>query len=67
MREFELNAIMGVVADPVKSAIDVTNKSLVSDIERLIKVLAINKEQNNRHRLFALKTMGTLNLVLSNN
>lgn len=67
MREFELNAIMGVIADPDKSAIDTTDKKLVSDIERLIKIFEINKTQDNRHRLFAIKSMVTLKLVLSNN
>ena len=67
MRELELNTIMGVIADPEKSALDITDKRLVADIERIIRVFAINKEQNNKHRMFAIKNMVTMRLVLSNN
>lgn len=67
MREFELNTIMGVIADPVKSAIDLNDKKLVADVERLVRVLELNKEQSNKHRLLSLRNMASMHLVLSNN
>ena len=67
MREFELNTIMGVVADPVKSAINLKDKKLVADVERLVRILEINKEQSNKHYLLSLRNMATMHLVLSNN
>ena len=67
MREFELNTIMGVVTDPIKSAVDLNDKKLVADIERIIRVLKINKQQANKHRLLSLRNMAAMHLVLSNN
>ena len=67
MREFELNTIMGVIADPEKSAININDKKLVSDVERIVRIMEISKQQANKHRLFALKNMATMHLVLSNN
>ena len=67
MREFELNTIMGVIADPVKSAIDLNDKKLVADVERLVRVLELYKEQSNKHRLLSLRNMASMHLVLSNN
>ena len=67
MREFELNTIMGVIADPEKSALDLNDKKLVADVERIVRVLVINKEQSNKHHLLSLRNMATMHLVLSNN
>ena len=67
MREFELNTIMGVIADPINSAIDLKDKKLVADVERLVRVLQINKMQANKHRLLSLRNMASMHLVLSNN
>ena len=67
MRELELNTIMGVIADPEKSALNIHDKQLVADIERIVRIFKINKEQNNKHRMFAIKNMVTMRLVLSNN
>ena len=67
MREFELNTIMGVIADPEKSALDLNDKKLVADVERIVRVLVINKEQSNKQHLLSLRNMATMHLVLSNN
>ena len=67
MREFELNTIMGVIADPEKSALNIHDKQLVADIERIVRIFKINKEQKNKHKLFSIKNMATMHLVLSNN
>lgn len=67
MRELELNTIMGVIADPEKSALNINDKQLVADVERIIRILEINKAQENKHRLFAIKNMATMRLVMSNN
>ena len=67
MREFELNTIMGVVSDPIKSALNIGDKKLVSDVERIVRIMEISKLQANKHRLLSLKNMATMHLVLSNN
>ncbi len=67
MREFELNTIMGVIADPIKSALNIRDKRLVSDIERIVRVMEISKQQANKHKMLSIKNMATMHLVLSNN
>ena len=67
MREFELNTIMGVIADPIKSAINIKDRKLVNDVERIVRIMEISKKQANKHRLLSLRNMATMHLVLSNN
>ena len=67
MREFELNTIMGVIADPIKSALNIRDKKLVSDVERIVRVMEISKQQSNKHKMLSIKNMATMHLVLSNN
>ena len=67
MRELELNTILGVISDPEKSAIDIHDKNLAADIERIVRIFKINKEQSNKHRMFSIKNVATMHLVLSNN
>ena len=67
MQEHELNTIMDVVSDPVKNVYDLSNRKNVQEIERIIRIFNINAEQKFIHRLFALKNLSTLKLVMSNN
>ena len=67
MKEHELNALVGIVADPIKCVYNIkTDKDLI-EIQRIIKIFEINKEQDNKHRSFSLKNLVALRLVLSNN
>ena len=67
MREFELNTIMGMISDPEKSAFNIKDKKLVTETERIVRIMQISNKQANKHRLLSLKNMATMHLVLSNN
>ncbi len=67
MKEHELNTIMDVVADPIKNVYDVSNRKNLQEIQRIIRIFQINEEQNLKNKLFAIKSLATLKLVLSNN
>ena len=67
MRELELNTIMGVIADPEKSALNIHDRELVADVERIVRIFEISKTQDIKHRLFAIKNMATMRLMMSNN
>ena len=67
MKEHELNTIMDVVSDPIKNVYDISNRKNLQEIERIIRIFNINKEQKFKHKLFALKNLSTLRLVMSNN
>ena len=58
---------MNVVSDPIKCAFDIKDKKLVAEVERIVRVFEINKTQPKNHIMFAIKSMKTMHLVLSNN
>lgn len=67
MKEHELNTIMDMVSDPVKNVYDITTRKNIEEIQRIIRIFNINEEQPYKHKLFALKNLTTLKLVMSNN
>lgn len=67
MKEHELNTIMDVVSDPVKNVYDISDRKNLAEIQRIIRIFKINEEQQFKHKLFALKNLSTLKLVMSNN
>lgn len=67
MQEHELNTIMDVVSDPIKNVYDISSRKNLAEIQRIIRIFQINEEQNMKTKLFAIKNLATLKLVLSNN
>lgn len=67
MKEHELNTIMDVVSDPIKNVYDVSVRKNMEEIQRVIRIFKINEEQNIKNKMFAIKNLATLKLVLSNN
>lgn len=67
MKEQELNTIMGVVADPIKDVYKIDSRKDMEEIQRIIRIFDISKEQHNKHAMFSIKNLATLKLVLSNN
>lgn len=67
MQEHELNTIMDVVSDPIKNVYDISSKKNMAEIQRIIRIFQINQEQNLKTKLFAIKNLATLKLVMSNN
>lgn len=67
MQEHELNTIMDVVSDPIKNVYDISSRKNMAEIQRIIRIFQINQEQNMKTKLFAIKNLATLKLVLSNN
>ena len=67
MKEHELNTIMNVIADPDKCAFNINDRNLVMEVERIVRIFEINKQQPKNHFMFAIKNMNAMHLVLSNN
>ena len=67
MKEHELNTIMNVVSDPINCKVNIQDRTQKTEIERIIRIFEINKEQSNNHYMFAIKSMKAMHLVLSNN
>jgi len=67
MKEQELNTIMSVVSDPICNVYKLDSRKEVEEIQRIIRIFDIAENQENKHRMFSIKNMATLKLVLSNN
>jgi hypothetical protein len=67
MKEHELNAAMSVITDPIENVYKLETRQDIEEIQRIIRIFNINKEQKNKHRMLSIKNLATLRLVLSNN
>lgn len=67
MKEQELNTIMSVVSDPIHNMYKIESRKDVEEIRRMVRIFNIADEQGNKHKMFSIKNMAALKLVLSNN
>lgn len=67
MKEQELNTMMSVVSDPISNVYKFDSRKDVEEILRMVRIFDIAENQHNKHRMFAIKNLATLKLVLSNN
>ena len=67
MKEQELNTLMSVVSDPEKNVYKVESYKDLAEIQRMIRIFNISKEQQNHHVMLSIENLATLRLVLSNN
>lgn len=67
MKEHELNTIMDVVSDPIKNVYDISSRKNLAEIQRIIRIFQIKEQQNLNNKVFAIKSLASLKLVLSNN
>lgn len=67
MKEQELNTMMSVVSDPISNVYKFDSRKDIEEILRMVRIFNIAENQHNKHRMFAIKNLATLKLVLSNN
>lgn len=67
MKEQELNTLMSVVSDPICNVYSIQNRKDAEEIRRMMRIFDITQSQHNKHKMFAIKNLATLRLVLSNN
>lgn len=67
MKEQELNTMMSVVSDPIHNVYKFESRKDVEEILRMVRIFNISENQHNKHKMFAIKNLATLKLVLSNN
>jgi hypothetical protein len=67
MNEQELNTLMGVVSDPIKNVYKLESRKEIEEIQRIVRIFNIAKEQDNKHAMLSIKNLATFRLVLSNN
>ena len=67
MKEQELNTLMSVVSDPINNVYKINSHKDLEEIQRIIRIFNISKEQHNKHTMLSIKNLATFRLVLSNN
>lgn len=67
MKEQELNTMMSVVSDPICNVYKLESRKDIEEIQRMMRIFHITEEQGNKHKMFSIKNMATMRLVLSNN
>jgi hypothetical protein len=67
MKEQELNTLMSVVSDPIDNVYKIETRKDLEEIQRIIRIFNISKEQANKHAMLSVKNLATFRLVLSNN
>ncbi len=67
MKEKDLNIVMGVITDPIKNVYKINSRKDSEEIQRIVRIFQMYKEQKIKHRMFSIKSLATLKLVLSNN
>lgn len=67
MKEQELNTLMSVVSDPICNVYKCETRKDIEEIRRIMRIFDIADNQHNKHRMFSIKNLATLKLVLSNN
>lgn len=67
MKEQELNTMMSVVSDPICNVYKINNRKDLEEIQRIIRIMNISREQQNKHTMLSIRNLATFRLVLSNN
>ena len=67
MKEYELNATMSVVADPIENVYKIESRKDIEEIQRICRIFTIAEKQANKHKMLSIKNLATFRLVLSNN
>lgn len=67
MNEYQLCAVLGTQSEPVQNVYKLSSRKQVNEIQRIIRIFDINQQQENKHRMLALKNLATMKVVFSNN
>lgn len=67
MNEEQLNVVLGTIAEPIKNVYKLNSRKEVNEIQRMIRIFAINEEQKNKHKMLSIKNLATMKVVYSNN
>lgn len=67
MKEQELNTMLSVVSDPIENVYKINSYADAEEIRRMCRIFSLSKSQNNTHKMFAIRSMASLKVVLSKN
>ena len=67
MKEVEINALFDITADPIKNVYDVVNRDSRIEIERIVRVFNIVKEQRKTCSKISARGLVAFRMLVSNN
>ncbi len=67
MNESQLNAVLGTIPEPLRNRYDLSSRKQREEIQRIVRIFAINEEQKNKHKMLSIKNLATMKVVFSNN
>lgn len=67
MKEQELNTMLSVVSDPIENVYKINSYADAEEIRRMCRIFSLSKSQNNTHKMFAIRSIASLKVVLSKN
>ncbi len=67
MNEEQLNVVLGTIAEPIKNVYRLSSRKQIDEIQRIMRIFAINEEQKNKHKMLSIKNLATMKVVFSNN
>lgn len=67
MNEDQLCVVFGTKSEPIRNVYKLSSRKQVDEIQRIIRIFNINQQQDNKHRMLALKNLATMKVVFSNN
>lgn len=63
MKERELNAIFNIIPDPEKSFVNIKDRRIFFEVERIVKVFSLVKAQNLEFKGSAIVNYANLDLI----
>ena len=67
MDEKSMNALFGIVSDPIKNAYDSGSYKNLSEIQRIIRIFEINKKQKSMVKEISARGLVAFKMLVSNN
>lgn len=67
MNERTINTLFGLVSDPIKNVYDVNDRKSLAEIQRIIRIFNISKEQKEISGEISARGLVAFKMLVSNN
>lgn len=67
MNERTINTLFGIVTDPVKNVYDISDRKQLAEIQRIVRIFNITKEQRKMTGEISSRALVAFKMLVSNN
>lgn len=67
MNERTINTLFGIVSDPIKNAYKISDRKQLNEIQRIIRIFNISKEQKELSGAISARGLVAFKMLVSNN